>query len=318
MDLPASDTLAFGPVPSRRLGRSLGINNIPPKQCDYACVYCQVGPTTARPIERRSFYDPEQLIHMVARRVQQLRAAGEEIDYLTFVPDGEPTVDINLGEELRLLRPLGIPIAVISNASLLWRPDVRGDVATADWLSMKVDTVDEPTWRVLNRPHPALDLATVLDGIRSFRFGGTLATETMLVRGINDDVRLVAATAAFIGGLDVDVAYLSIPTRPPTLPHVQAPTDEAIVRAFHEFQRHVDRVELLIEYEGDTFATTGDARTDLLGVTAVHPMRRSAVEDLLQRDGASWEVVERLLTEGELQQTTYEGHTFYLRRRRHR
>jgi wyosine [tRNA(Phe)-imidazoG37] synthetase (radical SAM superfamily) len=106
---------AFGPVPSRRLGRSLGINNIPPKACTYSCVYCQVGRTSEMQVERRSFYDPEEVVQDVWDRVQRSTEAGETIDYLTFVPDGEPTLDVHLGREIELLKPLGIPIAVITN-----------------------------------------------------------------------------------------------------------------------------------------------------------------------------------------------------------
>jgi len=99
----------FGPVPSRRLGRSLGINNIPPKICSYSCVYCQLGRTLRMEIERRAFYEPEELIRAVRERVEELREGGERIDYLTFVPDGEPTLDSNLGEEIAALKDLGIP-----------------------------------------------------------------------------------------------------------------------------------------------------------------------------------------------------------------
>ncbi len=101
--------IAFGPVPSRRLGRSLGINNIPPKTCTYSCVYCQLGRTLKMQAERRAFYEPENIVRDVEDKVRLVRAAGDAIDYLTFVPDGEPTLDINLGREIELLRPLGDP-----------------------------------------------------------------------------------------------------------------------------------------------------------------------------------------------------------------
>lgn len=102
--------IAFGPVPSRRLGRSLGINNIPPKHCSYACVYCQVGPTPAQEITPRPFYPPEEILRQVRGRVEAVRARGEAVDYLTFVPDGEPTLDSRLGESIDALRELGLPI----------------------------------------------------------------------------------------------------------------------------------------------------------------------------------------------------------------
>jgi wyosine [tRNA(Phe)-imidazoG37] synthetase (radical SAM superfamily) len=137
--------IAFGPVPSRRLGRSLGINNIPPKVCTYACVYCQVGRTTEMTIGRRTFYDPDEVLQDVQEKISKSDEAGEPIDYLTFVPDGEPTLDTNLGREIDLLTPLGIPIAVITNNSLLSRQDVRDDLVGADWVSLKVDAVGERT-----------------------------------------------------------------------------------------------------------------------------------------------------------------------------
>ena len=108
--------VAFGPIPSRRLGKSLGINNIPPKVCTYSCLYCQVGPTMERSTEPRAFYPPEQIADAVGAHVEAVRAQGETIDHLTFAPDGEPTLDIGLGESIRLLRPLGIPIAVTSTS----------------------------------------------------------------------------------------------------------------------------------------------------------------------------------------------------------
>ncbi|MFO7742846.1 MAG: radical SAM protein, partial [Anaerolineae bacterium] len=131
--------IAFGPVPSRRLGRSLGINNIPPKICTYSCAYCQLGRTIKMEVERRPFYEPEDILRHVQDKVEKSEGAGEAIDYLTFVPDGEPTLDANLGHEIELLQPLGIKIAVISNASLVWREDVREELGQADWVSLKVD-----------------------------------------------------------------------------------------------------------------------------------------------------------------------------------
>ena len=149
-------TIAFGPVPSRRLGRSLGINNIPPKSCSYSCLYCQVGATKGQIVEPRNFYTPEEIFQEVSAKVKKAYSADEPIEYLTFVPDGEPTLDINLGEAINLLRSLNIPIAVISNASLLSRKNVRDAIAKADWVSVKVDSIDTGIWQQINRPHESL------------------------------------------------------------------------------------------------------------------------------------------------------------------
>jgi len=131
--------IAFGPVPSRRLGRSLGINNIPPKVCTYSCAYCQAGRTVQMEILRRPFWRLEDITDEVRKRIEISAERGQSIDYLTFVPDGEPTLDINLGLEIDMLKPLGMRLAVISNASLIWNDAVRQDLSRADWVSLKVD-----------------------------------------------------------------------------------------------------------------------------------------------------------------------------------
>ena len=192
--------IAFGPVPSRRLGQSLGINNVTTKACSYTCVYCQVGQTTEKIIEPQAFFSPTQIHEAVATRVRKLRARGLAIDYLTFVPDGEPTLDIALGESIEVLRDLDIPIAVITNGTLLWRRDVRARLARADLVSVKVDTVHEDGWRRVNLPHRDLSLDKILQGIREFAagFGGTLITDTMLIAGINDDAASLTDTADFL------------------------------------------------------------------------------------------------------------------------
>jgi len=308
--------IAFGPVPSRRLGRSLGINNIPPKVCSYACVYCQVGATTDRSPEPRAFYPPADVAERVAERVAAVIAAGEAIDYLTFVPDGEPTLDANLGEAIARLRPLDIPIAVISNASLVWRPEVSAALETADWVSLKVDTVNEAAWRRLNRPHPDLRFPDILDGIRRFaaRFRGTLASETMLVAGHNDDPGQLEATADFLMEAEVAEAHLALPLRPTALPGVAAPGAAAVAEARRIFEERLPQVFCLFTPEEGAFASSGDVGRDLVGICAVHPMREEAVRDLLQRCSATWQVVEDLLAAGLLVEIRHESERFYAHR----
>lgn len=308
----------YGPVPSRRLGQSVGVNHIPPKVCTYSCVYCQLGRTIRMELERSSFYPPGEVLKTVKDHVAKARERGEHIDYITFVPDGEPTLDLNLGEEISLLRPLGIRIAVISNASLLWREDVREDLLDADWVSLKVDAVSEGVWRRINRPHKGLRHEAVLEGMREFSevFEGELATETILVKGINDGVEEVERIAEFLEALEPDKAYIAIPTRPPAERWVKPADEEAINRAYQIFTKCLDHVEYLIGYEGNAFAFTGDVEEDLLSITSVHPMREEGVRELLSKAGAGWELVERLIREGKLVEVEYLGHRFYMRKLR--
>jgi len=308
--------IAFGPVPSRRLGRSLGINNIPPKVCTYACVYCQLGRTIKMQVERRAFYEPEEVVRAVRDKVEKANEAGETIDYLTFVPDGEPTLDVHLGREIELLKPLGIKIAVISNGSLLWREDVREDLMKANWVSLKIDSTREKVWHRIDRPHGTLQLALILDGMREFAtaYGGELVTETMLVQGVNDGDNHVREVAGFLSRLKPARAYLSIPTRPPAEEWVRPPGEGVINRAYQILSESMGRVEYLIGYEGNAFAFTGDVEEDLLSITSVYPMREEAVSEFLARAGADWPVVHGLIAQGQLIETEYEGRKFFMRK----
>lgn len=308
--------IAFGPVPSRRLGRSIGINHIPPKTCTYSCVYCQVGRTSRLTITPTHFYGEDEIVSDVTRKVDDARSAGEVIDYLTFVPDGEPTLDLRLRRLIERLQPLGIRIAVITNGSLLWRPEIREALALADWVSVKVDGVREDVWRRIDRPHHGLVLARVLEGLQEFAgtFRGELATESMLVRGFNDGAAHLADLASFLGELGPRIAYLSVPTRPPAEPDVEPPPEAVITQAFQLVRAQVAHVELLIGYEGNAFAATGALAEDLLSITAVHPMREDAVQAFVSKAGGDMSAVDSLIEQGLLARTSYDGSRFYIRR----
>jgi len=307
--------LIFGPVPSRRLGRSLGINHIPPKTCSYSCVYCQVGRTDMMAIEPQAFYSPDQVFQEVQNHLALIREKNENVDYLTFVPDGEPTLDINLGTMIDRLRPLKLPIAVISNASLLWNEDVRSALSRADWVSIKCDSVFEDVWKQINRPHRALKLQDILQGIRAFskQYRGELVSETMLIQGVNDHEQNLMAVADFLLEINVSRSYLSVPTRPTSEKGVLAPAESLLNRAYQILAERLPHVEYLMGYEGDAFASTGDVRQDLLSIAAVHPLRESAVKQLLVKADASWSLVEELIRDEELKKVDYLGEHYFVR-----
>jgi wyosine [tRNA(Phe)-imidazoG37] synthetase (radical SAM superfamily) len=252
----------------------------------------------------------------VQDKIGKAREVGEPVDYLTFVPDGEPTLDVNLGREIELLKQLGIPVAAITNGSLIWREDVREDLMEADWVSMKVDAVEEGIWRRFDRPHGRLRLASILKGVLEFAkvYEGDLVTETMLVTGGNDGEGHLGEVADFLARLQPERAYLSIPTRPPAEEWVHASDEEFLNRAYQVLSEKVERVEYLIGYEGDGFALTGEVEEDLLSITAVHPVREDALSAFLARAGAEWVVAYRLVAQGQLVEAKYQGHKFYLRK----
>jgi wyosine [tRNA(Phe)-imidazoG37] synthetase (radical SAM superfamily) len=267
-------------------------------------------------LERQVFYRPEEILNAVQDKVEETRKAGEKIDYFTFVPDGEPTLDINLEREIDLLKPLGFPIAVITNTSLIWQKDVRNALMKADWVSLKIDSVEEKVWRKVDRPHRLLKLSSILEGALEFAktFKGKLMTETMLLANVNDADPSLRGTAEFLSLLQPTTAYLSIPTRPPAEKWAQPPDEHMINRAYQIFKEKVKYVEYLTGYEGNAFAFTGNVEEDILSITSVHPMRNDAVEEFLKRAGANWDMVHRMVEAGLLIEAEYGRHKFYLRK----
>ena len=307
--------MVFGPIPSRRLGRSLGVNNIPPKICSYSCVYCQIGLTDSMSVSRKEFYSPDEIFKEVSSKVKTLQNSGGKIDYISFVPDGEPTLDINLGKEIDLLKPLGIKIAVITNSSLLWDEDVRKDLMIADWVSIKIDTIDEKIWRKIDRPNGKLDFQKILSGIKTFAssFKGVMVTEMMLVKGVNDNVESIKSTVEFIKQLNPDKAYILVPTRPPAEKFVEPPSEENLNEAYQIFNASINNVELLAYSEGTDFSYSSDAEKELLSILAVHPMRKDAVEKFLNKSRSNWNLIENLIVNNVLKEVKYSDNTFFVK-----
>jgi wyosine [tRNA(Phe)-imidazoG37] synthetase (radical SAM superfamily) len=309
---------AFGPVPSRRLGRSLGINNIPSKVCSYSCVYCQLGRTLRKQVKRCAFYRPEDILKEVEEKLEKVVRVRGLVDYLTFVPDGEPTLDVNLGEEIKMLKPLGLKVAVISNASLICREDVREDLARSNFVSLKVDAVNEDVWHRINRPHGCLKLPEILEGIIEFSktYSGVIVTETMLIDGVNDGEKEVKGISMFLERLNPVKAYIAVPTRPPAERWVKPASEQALNAAYQAFIEVLGEgnVEYLTGYEGLDFAFTGDVEEDLLSIMSVHPMRADAVDEFLRKAGADWNLVNKLIREERLIELNYGGHKFYMKR----
>ncbi len=307
--------ILFGPIPSRRLGRSLGINNIPPKRCSYSCVYCQIGRTNSMREKRSYFYSPDQIFNETAQKILELKKLNEKVDYLSFVPDGEPTLDLNLGKTIVKLKALGIKIAVITNASLIRDEQVRNDLLSADWVSLKIDTTDREIWHKIDRPHGSLDLYQILTGIKEFskQFKGTLVTETMLVKGINDLPNILEQTAGFIGVIQPSTAYILVPTRPPAEKWVEPPDEITLNIAYQIFVKSVKNVELLTHSEGTDFTFTVDAENDLISILAVHPMNKKAVKEFLDRSKNDWGMIDKLIQTNIIKQVEYNGNEYFIR-----
>ena len=308
--------ISFGPVPSRRLGKSLGINNVAfGKVCSYSCVYCQVGITHKFSNQRQKFYDPEVICSEVKKQLAKLSVADQP-DYLTFVANGEPTLDINLGRSIEKLKMLNIPIAVITNASLLNDPLVRADLFQADWVSVKIDTGSEAIWKKINKPTDKIDFESYVKGLITFskEFNGKLVSETMMVKGVNDKPGDVLQTAALVSSVHPSIAYISIPTRPPAVKSVLPPDEKDINLAYQLFSENQLNAELIIGFEGTDTGFTGNAIEDILNICSVHPIRQDTMDELLKKNQADRGILAKLLDDNYIKRTEYKSNVFYIRK----
>ncbi|KYC49362.1 MAG: molybdenum cofactor biosynthesis protein A [Candidatus Methanofastidiosum methylothiophilum] len=314
--IESNDKIVFGPVPSRRLDASLGINNIPPKICSYSCIYCQIGKTNKMMPDRNKFYKKEDIFECVRSKLKDIYYKGGHVDYLTYVPDGEPTLDSGLGKEIELLSSLGIKIAVITNSSLLAREDVREDLYKADLVSVKIDSIDPEIWKKINRPHKSLNIEEIKSGIIEFSIGfkGLLLTETMLVKGYNDNAIDLNNTANFIKRLNPQRSYISVPIRPPAEKLAQIPNEENINLAYQIFKDNNLNTELLLGYEGNDFFYSDNLGEELLSIVSVHPMRDDAINSYLTKANSNWKFIESLIKENKIREIEYKGHKYYLKK----
>jgi wyosine [tRNA(Phe)-imidazoG37] synthetase (radical SAM superfamily) len=253
----------------------------------------------------------------VSKKLEKSYVEELPVDYLTFVPTGEPALDENLGSAIKLLRSLGVKIAIISNSSLLTRPDVRKDFLLADFVSLKIDSLKCETWHRLNRPDPQLEFREILQGIQDFKkiYRGKLVTETMFVKDFNDKIEEARSLADFIGKLQPDIAYLAFPIRPPAERWIEIPDESDIVKFHQIFQDKIKNVEYLIDYEGsDIGFDSHDVKTSILEITRVHPIREDALKNMLDEAREKEHIINEMVIKKQIIKAHYKGETFYVGR----
>jgi wyosine [tRNA(Phe)-imidazoG37] synthetase (radical SAM superfamily) len=222
----------FGPVPSRRLGRSLGIDVIPQKTCSYDCIYCESGRTTHLTLKRHDFIAPGEVLEELER---YFLSHPDGADALTFSSAGEPTLYEGLGELIGAVKKRfkRLPLNVLTNGSLLWDPQVRRDLLHADRVVPSLDAITRDLFQKVNRPHPDLELPMLLEGLLAFRreYHGQLHLEVMLVDRVNDQDEHLAAINSFVRNLRPDRVELNTIARPPADPGVCGLTPERMIQA---------------------------------------------------------------------------------------
>ncbi len=222
-------SFTYGPVPSRRLGMSLGVDIVPPKICTLDCVYCQLGRTTKSSVVREDFVD----ISAVLAEIKAKLDAGLKADYITLGGSGEPTLNSRLGDLIDGIHRLtDIPVAVLTNGTLFYRQDVRSECAKADMVAPSLDAGDEATFEAVNRPNRDITIEKLVSGLEQFRkeYSGQIWLEVFLIAGVNTDAEQVELIKGLIERIHPDKIHLNTAVRPPAEPNVRAVPREVLDR----------------------------------------------------------------------------------------
>ena len=272
----------FGPLPSRRLGQSLGIDTVPLKTCNWNCAYCQLGRTQAVVNERKEYVPSEDVLAEV-RLALDSHPPGS-IDWVTFVGSGEPTLHSNIGRLIRQVKSLtDLPVGVITNGSLLYSAEVREDLMPADAVMPTLDAGSPEMYCKINRPHQVLGFERLVYGMISFRqeYRGSLWLEIMLLKGLNDTENALHDLAVLLSCIKPDKVHISLPIRPPAEDWVQPADEEGVMRAVAILGT---RAHVLHPAMG-TFDLSGAETVidGILGIVTRHPMRQEELEITLAR-----------------------------------
>ena len=302
----------YGPVPSRRLGQSLGVDPIPFKTCNYNCVYCQLGRTRPLTCKRNDYLPPQEVLAQVGEALARHKAQG--VDYVTLVGQGEPTLCASLGGIIRGIAEMTpLPIAVITNGALLCQPEVREALYAAQVVMPSLDAADQASFRRINRPCPGLQIEKIIEGMAEFRqsYDGEVWVEVMLLEGLNDDEAHVKGLRQALERIGPQRVQINVPVRPPAEAWVQIPTEDALMRAKALLG---EVAEVVVPYEGrfELDETQGLAES-ILAIIRRHPMREERMLETLTRYAPEkvQETLARLEEDGLARRRIHGGQAFW-------
>jgi len=298
----------YGPVPSRRLGRSLGVDPVPQKTCNFSCVYCQLGRTTNFTNERRDFFPREEILKEIDEKVAEIR---RKIDYITFAGDGEPTLCKSLGYLIDRVKKYGISVAVITNGALLYDEKVRKELSEANVVMPSLDAGSEVTFRKVNRPRKEINLKRVIEGMIEFRkiYDGQIWLEYMALKNVNDTPDELTKIKKILEKTKPDKVYINVPIRPPAESWVEGSEKiEEIASIFDAFR-------IVLPEQGGFYVKGNNAETikrELQEIIERHPMREDQIQKILSEKHLPYDLIEELLREKQIKRVVYGGKKFYL------
>ncbi|MCK4687302.1 MAG: radical SAM protein [Candidatus Lokiarchaeota archaeon] len=302
----------YGPVPSRRLGRSLGIDPLPLKTCNYQCIYCQLGKTTNFTNERRNYYPKDEIIVEIEEAIKQNK---NNFDYITFVGSGEPTLYKDLEKLILKTKTFSNkPICVITNGALLYNEEVVKALLLSDIVLPSLDAGDERSFIKINRPHPDIKFESVIQGFIDFRslFKGKLWIEIMIMKAINDSKKELLKIKEKIDLIKPDKIDINIPLRPPLEKWVKIPDKSIFVLLDEIFGSYSD---ISLPEIGNFYLYSQDFEKELLNIIKRHPMRQNQIintfssnifkkEDIIYR-------LKKLESKNKIKKSTYNNQIYW-------
>lgn len=298
----------FGPIPSRRMGLSVGISPIPTKYCNYSCTYCQLGRTNHLINKREEYFKLEDIVEEFKLYLKEY----SDFDVVTVVGEGEPTLYLKLGELISELKKLtDKPVAVITNSALMSDPEVREDLKKADIVLPSLDSYNEDIFRKINRSHRSIKFDDILEGLRIFtkEYDGELWLEIMLIKDVNDSTKDFQEFKKILDTLNYDRLYINSPVRPPAEAYVKEPSKEALMEA-----EGILGGSSIEEFSSENFhSEVKDDFEAILSIIGRHPMNQFEIKAFIQsRGNENYEdILEKLNKDDRVDVVNYKNYISY-------
>ena len=299
----------YGPVPSRRLGFSLGIDIIPSKTCTLDCIYCQLGPTSDKTLGRSKYFSPDEILAQVKKKI----SSGQRVDYITFSGSGEPTLNTNLGKLIREIKKFTtIPVAVLTNGTLFIRRDVRKALRAADLVVPSLDAASQDIFEKINRPCSPLKIEEIIEGLRTFRreYKGIIWLEVMLVKGVNDSPVHINELKEAISRIEPDKIQLNTVIRPPAERTARPLSPEELEKIKKVFGKNC---EIIAEFDKKAQESlSGNLELAILAMVQRRPVTLSDISASLGRHkNEILKYLNLLLEQGKVQAVIHNDLTYF-------
>jgi wyosine [tRNA(Phe)-imidazoG37] synthetase (radical SAM superfamily) len=300
----------FGPVPSRRLGRSLGIDLVPYKTCSFDCIYCDLGRTTRKTISRQSYVSPKEVQGELELCLSVLE---KKPDYVTLSGSGEPTLNTSVGEIIQGVKKItSTPVAILTNSSLLSLDEVRRNLSEADVVLPSLDAITPALFEYMNRPHASLSVDGIISGLTQFRkqYRGQIWLEILFCRGVNDGEEEIGKFKSVIEKMKPDRVQLNTPVRPPAEDFV-FPLDFAQLEEIRE--RLGEKAEIISEFAaplGEELNSVKD--TEILNLIKRRPCTKEDISKALGlRIDQVLKHLDRIIKTGTIRYRMYDHRCYY-------